>query len=201
MRFNFRVRFEPNELNKVRDSLANVMRELSERDKGKIKLSPPKWTEDNCLGSVDVCFNERDYRIDMQIDKEFEQDFEEVQKETPLVSEGISFTIEVDFPFKFLEPVLFSLNTLTNLLNGLLEENFYNAKFSKGVFTVAPIKADLTMDNWIKDKQFEVSLVLKAKQNISINLYSKKAEIIFPNLQIDENVYEYLKATILNYYL
>ena len=45
------------------------------------------------------------------------------------------------------------------------------------------------------------SFSLKARDKILVNLYPKKAEIIFPTLQIDEKVSEYLKATILNYYL
>jgi hypothetical protein len=97
--------------------------------------------------------------------------------------------------------MLFSLNTLTNFLSEQLKESLQYVRFSKGLFTISPVNVDLTMDNWIKEKQFEVSLNLKAKENIAVNLYPKRAEITFPTLQIDENVYEYLKATILNYYL
>jgi hypothetical protein len=97
--------------------------------------------------------------------------------------------------------MLFSLNALTNFLSEQLKDNLANVKFSKGLFTIAPIKADFTMDQWIKEKRFEISLLLRSRENITVNLYSKKAEVIFPTLQIDESVYEYLKATILNYYL
>ena len=140
----------------------------------------------------------------MQIDTEFKEALEsELSNNTKVseISESVAFSIEVDFPFKFIEQMLFSLNTLTNFLSEQLKETLTYAKFTKGLFTIAPIKADFTMDNWIKDKQFEISLNLKAKENIAVNLYPKKAEIIFPTLQIDENVYEYLKETILNYYL
>ena len=204
MCFNFRVRFEPTEPKKVKENLAFVLEELSEKHKGKINLSPLKWTEDDKVGSVNATFNDREYRIDMQIDTEFKEALEsELSNNTKVseISESVAFSIEVDFPFKFIEQMLFSLNTLTNFLSEQLKETLTYAKFTKGLFTIAPIKADFTMDNWIKDKQFEISLNLKAKENIAVNLYPKKAEIIFPTLQIDENVYEYLKETILNYYL
>lgn len=205
MCFNFRIRFEPSEPKKVKNDLSFVLQELSEKYKDKIQFTTPKWTEDDRLGSINATFNEREYRIDMQIETEFREDFEsELRSNINKVSEtseSVAFSIEVNFPFKFIEQMLFSLNTLTNFLSEQLKENFAYVRFSKGLFTIAPIKADLTMDSWIKEKQFEVSLNLKAKENIAVNLYPKKAEIVFPTLQIDENVYEYLKATILNYYL
>jgi hypothetical protein len=202
--FNFRARFESSELKKVKEDLAFVLEELSEKHKGKINFSPLKWTEDDKVGSVNATFNEREYRIDMQIDTEFKEELESELSDNikvSEVSESVAFSIEVNFPFKFIEQMLFSLNTLTNFLSEQLKENFAYVRFTKGLFTIAPIKADLTMDSWIEEKQFEVSLNLKAKENIAVNLYPKKAEIVFPTLQIDENVYEYLKATILNYYL
>lgn len=202
--FNFRVRFEPSEPKKVKSDLSFVLQELSEKHQGKIHFSPLKWTEDDKLGSLNVTFNEREYRIDMQIETEFREDFGRETRNNPKVfetSESVAFSIEVDFPFKFIEQMLFSLNTLTNFLSEQLKENIAYVRFTKGLFTIAPIKADLTMDNWIKEKQFEVSLNLKSKENIAVNLYPQKAEIVFPTLQIDETVYEYLKATILQYYL
>lgn len=204
MCFNFRARFESAEPKKVKGDLVFVLEELSEKHKGKINFSPLKWTEDDKVGSVNATFNEREYRIDMQIDTEFKEELESELSDNikvSEVSESVAFSIEVDFPFKFIEQMLFSLNTLTNFLSEQLKENLAYVRFTKGLFTIAPIKADLTMDSWIKEKQFEVSLNLKAKENIAVNLYPKKAEIVFPTLQIDENVYEYLKATILNYYL
>jgi len=97
--------------------------------------------------------------------------------------------------------MLLSLSSLTNFISEQLREALPIVKFSKGLFVIAPIQADFTMNHWIKEKQFDVSLLLTARDNILVNLYPKKAEIIFPTLQIDERVSEYLEATILNYYL
>ncbi len=68
------------------------------------------------------------------------------------------------------------------------------------LFTHEPIKGKISIDEWIKKKNFEVTLLLKGKDNFSIKLYPQKAETLFPSLQIDEKVSDYLRETILNYY-
>jgi hypothetical protein len=207
MCFKFRVKFEPSEPTRVKNDLMTLVESLAEKHKGQLTFSPLTWTDDDRIGSVKVTFNEREYGIDMHISSEFkefepEQEiFEEAKASETEVSESVAFSIEVHFPFKSIEPMLLSLTSLTNFLSQELKESFPIVGFSKGLFTIAPIKGDFTMDHWIKEKKFDVSLLLKAQENITVNLYPKIAEIVFPTLQIDEKVSEYLKATILNYYL
>lgn len=206
MCFQFRTKFEPSEPMKVKEDLTKLIEFLSEKYRGQMTYSPLTWTDTDRIGSINVTFNEREYRINMQIsseysDYELEKEVFKDTKEVVEISDSVSFSIEVDFPFKSIEPMLLSLGSLTNFISEQLKEVIPVAEFSKGLFTIAPIKADLTMDDWIKEKHFDVSLLLRARENIMVNLYPKKAEIVFPTLQIDEKVSEYLKATILNYYL
>jgi len=205
IRFQFRAQLESNDPLKVKEGLAKLIESLSEKYKGKIVFSPIKWTDTDRTGSVNATFNNREFRIDMDISSEYrdydpEKGIFEAQ-EAFEVSESVAFSIEVNFPLQSIDPMLLSLSSLTNFITEQLKEMHTIIKFSKGLFTLAPIKADLTMDHWIKEKQFDVSLLLKARDNILVNLYPKKAEIVFPTLQIDEKVSEYLEATILNYYL
>lgn len=204
--FQFRVKLEPSEPMRVKEDLIKLVETLSEKHTGQITFSSLTWTDTDRMGSVNATFNKREYRIDMYISSEY-RDYEpekEVFKATEEVfeiSDGVAFLIEVNFPFKSIEPMLLSLTSLTNFITEQLKEMLLIVEFSKGLFTIAPIKADFTMNHWIKEKQFDVSLLLKARENIFVNLYPNKAEIVFPTLQIDEKVSEYLKATILNYYL
>jgi hypothetical protein len=206
MCFQFRTKYAPRESMKVKEDLTKLMELLSERHRGQMTFSPATWTDTDRMGSVNVTFNQREYRINMHVSSEY-RDYEpgeEVFKDTEdatEVSDSVAFSIEVDFPFKSIEPTLLSLSALTNFISEQLADVIPVVEFSKGLFTIAPIKSDLTMDDWIKEKNFDVSLLLKARENIMVNLYPKKAEIVFPTLQIDEKVSEYLKATILNYYL
>jgi len=206
IRYQFRVKRESNEPIKVKQDLIRLIESLSERHKGQILFSVLKWTDTNRIGSVNATFNEREFRIDMDISSEYrdydpEKEVFEATEGTFEISDSITFSIEVSFPFKSIESMLLSLSSLTNFISEQLREELPIMRFSKGLFTIAPIKADFTMNHWIKGKQFDVSLLLKARENILVNLYPKKAEIIFPTLQIDEKVSEYLEATILNYYL
>lgn len=206
MRFQFRIELESSEPMKVKEDLIKLVNSLSEKHRGQIAFSPLTWTDTDRIGSVNTTYNQREFRIDMHISSEY-RDYEperEVFKATEEVleiSDSVAFSIEVNFPFKSIEPMLLSLTSLTNFISEQLKETLSIVGFSKGLFTIAPIKADFTMDHWIKEKQFDVSLLLKARENILVNLYPNKAEIVFPTLQIDEKVSEYLEATILNYYL
>jgi hypothetical protein len=76
---------------------------------------------------------------------------------------SVAFSIEVDFPFKDIESMLLSLSSLTNLIKEQLKDTFSIVEFSKGLFTIAPIKADFTVNHRIKEKRFDGSLLLKAQ--------------------------------------
>ncbi len=206
MCFQFRTKFEPREPTKVKEDLTKLIELLSERHRGQMAFSPTTWTDTDQMGSINITFNEREYRISMHIGSEYrdydpEEEAFRNTKDAVEISDSVAFSIEVDFPFKSIEPMLLSLSSLTNFISEQLGEVIPVVEFSKGLFTIAPIKGDLTMDDWIKEKHFDVSLLLKARENVMVNLYPKKAQIVFPTLQIDEKVSEYLKATILNYYL
>ena len=69
------------------------------------------------------------------------------------------------------------------------------------MFTLVPIRGDFTIDDWIKKEAIRCQSFAKGSGEGSVNLYPRKAEIIFPTLQIDDRVAEYLRETILNYYL
>lgn len=202
LNYKFRARFEPINPIEVKHNLELALQCLTQINKGRIQVSAIKWDEENKLGSLDITFNKREYKIDLQIDTEFSESLENIvtEKSTIEVSTGVSLNVSIDFQFKHLEAALFSLNTLMNFLREKLTENILQLKYSKGIFEIKPKKARLKLDDWIKEKKFEVSLNLKSTEQITINLYPEIAQVIFPSLQIDENVYTYLKAIILNYY-
>lgn len=205
--FQFAVRTEPNEPSRVRESINLFIDSLSRKHQEYVKATPISWNDDNNLGSVRLLYNEREFRMDIQIRTEYrdfdpeEEIFDSSINKASTISDGIAFSVETDFPFHLLDQMLLSLSALTSFIKEELKETISIMEFSKGMFTLAPIKGDFTIDDWIKKKQFDVSLLLKAQENILVNLYPKRAEIIFPSLQIDDRVSEYLRETILNYYL
>jgi hypothetical protein len=205
--FQFAVRTKLDEPSRVRENINLLVDSLSRKYQEYVKATPISWNDDNNLGSVRLSYNEREFRMDIQIRTEYrdidpeEEIFNSSINKASTISEGIAFSVETDFPFHLLDQMLLSLSALMVFIKEELKETIPVMEFSKGMFTLAPIKGDFTIDDWIKKKQFDVSLLLKAQENILVNLYPKRAEIIFPSLQIDDKVSEYLRETILNYYL
>jgi len=205
--FQFRIRFEPRELSEVKTKVRQLIEDISKKRGEQIKFSPLTWNEADDIGSTKALYNRREFGMDIYTSIEYrdfdpEQDILKVSKKTfSSFSDSIAFSIEADFPFQELDQMLLSLSALTSFIKEELNEKLPIIEFSKGMFTLSPLKGDFTVDHWIKEKKFDVSLLLKARERILVNLYPKKAELIFPTLQIDEKVSEYLRGTLLNYYL
>jgi hypothetical protein len=204
--FQFRVQVERSDVTNLKERVGHIIESLSDKLKGRIEFSTITWNDTDNQGSVKIFYNKREFGMEVDISTEYQElDVDQMipsKKEKVLVfSDSLAFSIETNFPFNALDQMLLSLGGLTNSFKDELNDIFPEIRYSKGMFTIAPVKGDLTMDQWIKEKQFEVSLLLKAQDRFLVNLYPKKAEIIFPTVQIDDKVSEYLKATLLNYYL
>lgn len=206
IRFQFAVRLEQTEPSRVKKTINQFIDSLSEKHQEYIRLTPISWNADN-VGSTRVTYNAREFGMDIQIRTEFrdfdpeEQSLDYELNKGSEVSNGIVFALEVDFPFHLLEQMLLNLGSLVGVIKEDLTETVSIREFSKGMFVLEPIKGDFALNGWIKKKQFDVSILLKAQERILVNLYPKKAEIIFPTIRIDDRVSEYLRETILNYYL
>lgn len=65
-------------------------------------------------------------------------------------------------------------------------------QYSKGTFVITPIKGELTLDQWIKKENFDVSMLLKSKEQILVDFYADKAKLTTPHLGIDSTIAHYL---------
>lgn len=201
--FHFSTRIENVETDKVKEAITFLTTAIAKNQH--ITVSPVSWTDDN-VGSTKIVYNEREYRLEMAIktlysDTDVGVDQYEYVTMERLLTEGISFSIETNTPFHLLEPMLLNLGALVNSIKEEMKEALLILQFSKGMFTIQPLKNEIRIDEWIKNKQFEISLTLKGRDKVRINLHTNKVEIICPTLQIDDKVAEYLKETILEYYL
>jgi hypothetical protein len=170
-----------------------------------MEFSPTSWTQDD-MGNSKIVYNGRRFSLGMMInhcDTEPNVDFGdgECYSTQTLTTQGVYFSIETQFAYHELDKMLLGLGALLNLIKDDLKESFLVMQFSKGMFTIEPIKQQLKIDEWIAKKEFDVSLILKNKDKVTINLLPKKLEVIFHTAQIDDKVSEYLKEVILNYYL
>ncbi len=120
--------------------------------------------------------------------------------DVPLSSIGV--TVQFDFAFHELKDEIIELGNFTTFLQRSFRELFEVDQITTGDFVVSPIKKDLTLDEWVNEEQFEVSLLLQAdEESRSVRFYPDRAIITTPTKQMDKETTEYIRQTLLNYYL
>lgn len=121
--------------------------------------------------------------------------------DAPLSSVGVH--IEFEFAFGDLRAAVIDLTSFANFLKNAIRQTYPVVHMSNSRFVVSPIDNDLTLDDWIQKQQFDVSLLLQSPENErrSVRFYGDRAEITSPHENVDDVTVEYIRATLLNYYL
>lgn len=127
---------------------------------------------------------------------------DDVQRTDDANLSSIGISIRFEFAFNELKGVLMDLNNFADFLRQGIDEEFKVQNYTNSRLTVGSLKNDLTLDDWIEERHFEVSLLLKADQEErSVEFYGDKAIITSPYEQVDDKTADYIRATLLNYYL
>lgn len=115
---------------------------------------------------------------------------------------SIGISIRFEFEFYELESVLMDLNNFADFLRTGLEQELKIREFTNSRLSVGSLKSDPSLDEWIKEQRFEVSLLLKADQEErSVKFHGDKAVLTSPYAQVDKKTADSIRATLLNYYL
>jgi hypothetical protein len=204
IRFEFSTAIESAKTEKVKSSLGFLSTAIAKKQQ--ISISPIAWSEDSSVGTSNIQYHDKDFFLKVSTSQLAASpvlvEQEDAFLSTDLMStEDIAFALESRFAFHELEEMLLNLGTLLNLIKEELKEDLLVSHFSNGLFTLETTKGKINIDKAIKEKDFEVSLVLKGKDKFTIKLYPNKAQVMFPSLQIDDKVLEYLRFVILHYYL
>jgi hypothetical protein len=115
-----------------------------------------------------------------------------------------SIGINITFRFEFgkLRNSIIDLMLFARFLRDSANAVLSTRSATDGRFVVSPIENDLTLDDWIRKEQFDVSLLLESEDGrSSVEFYSDKAVISSPHTDVDNETVEYIRATLLNYYL
>jgi len=114
----------------------------------------------------------------------------------------IYFNFGLKFAFKEFRDILDNLDVAVRFLDAALDERV-SGEFSTGKFIIYPLSADLTVDDWISDEGFEISILLSDQDDskTEVELFSNRAEIRPPYKEIDSETARYLHRMILEYYL
>jgi dTDP-4-dehydrorhamnose 3,5-epimerase-like enzyme len=115
---------------------------------------------------------------------------------------SIGVTIQFEFAFHELKGVLMDVGTFSQFLRTGFKKEFDIRKVTRSQFTVSTLENDLTLDDWIQEQRFDASLLLNdAEGERSIEFRGNKAVITSPYPEIDDQTAEYIRLTLLNYYL
>jgi hypothetical protein len=113
----------------------------------------------------------------------------------------ITISTEFEFAFHRLESALINLSAFMRLLEKALSEQLPGS-VSSGRFVISPLENDLTLDQWIEEQRFDVSVLLKSEdKSTSVEFFGDHALIESPYFEVDSETVDYIKATLLNYYL
>jgi len=202
LRFEFT--FEPNnDITKAtaQSELESALDNLERESKGRFDVG--KLTEgENSDLQVNIDFLDERYRMDITLSEDTRAIRNEdlAPKEAPVNS--IGFSISFDFPFQQLDNAMDDIGVLSTQLKQMITSEMSGRAMEDGKIVVTPIEDGLTLDEWIQERRFDVSLLLTSEgETTSVEFHEDEAVIRTPYLNIDSEVREYLRATLLNYYL
>lgn len=201
--FEFSVYTQNNvPVGKAKDYTSEFAEQVASKSDELRLIDGPRW--DSSYQEVKICYkfknNNDPYRVKLNFIPEQSKLGELPEEELPLSSIGVS--IEFNFEFGDLRSAIINLTAFAGFLQETLDDVYADINTTNARFVVAPIEKDLTMDDWAEEKQFDVSLLLRSEDsNRSVQFRSDRAEISSPTTQIDNETVEYIRATLLNYYL
>lgn len=159
-----------------------------------------RWV-DPATARIRIKFSDNDtFKLDINLHRD-KSDFEETTPDQASVTK-IGFKTDFEFPFHNVKGAILNAGTFARILRKKIDSEFVVDRFSDSQLTVQSIKKDLTLDQWIEQQQFEVSLLLSSESGSrSVEFYPDRAIVKSPYPEIDDTTAEYIRATLLNYYL
>lgn len=184
-----------------REVAEDLLAEVDHQSDGDFEIVEQKWSDDDCEIDVHVRYKNRQEPYELTLnfipdtDDAFDSEFD------PSIG-SIGIRIRFLFEFAQLRNSMIDLMLFAQFLKDAADEVLPVRSITDGRFVVSPIDNDLTLDDWIKKEQFDVSLLLESQdRRSSVEFHSEKAVISSPHTAVDDKTVEYIRATLLNYYL
>jgi len=199
----FSLSFYEDDVVNIKNKVIHSFQEIPKNYDKNIIISEPTWSSDNTLVKQNIIYEGINYDYEIHINSSYDFNNEPIKKENNIImkSDSLSTKIIYDTKYRYLDD---SLNTLSSNITIVKEtfSYFLGVKnYGKGNLIISPINPKFKIDNFIKSNKFQIGINLETNENIIIDLFKDKAEIIFPNLLIDHTVIQYLHEIILYYYL
>ncbi len=186
-----------------RETAAEILNSISERSNGDFYVIDKKWSDDG--NELDIRVRYKDKKDPYEMTLNFipggsERGPFDTVHDHSIASIGVNITFR--FEFGKLRSSMIDLMLFARFLQASISDELKMRSITNGRFIVSPIENDLTLDEWIKKEQFDVSLLLESEEGrSSVEFHRDKAIISSPHTDVDDATVEYIRATLLNYYL
>lgn len=191
-------------MNTVRDRIEPVLKNVERFSEQRVEFEDLRTDESGQVVSIDAYYSEREnpYEIEFELvpDPSSIRDGDaRFSDEANVDSIGIS--VDFDFSFHSLESAFINVSAFVRFLEKAVGEEFAG-RSSAGQIVISPVDTDLSLDEWIEKRQFDVSVLLESEESkTAVEFFGDRAVIDSPYLEIDSDTTDYVRATLLNYYL
>jgi len=204
----FSLSFTPRSEISVNDAVegvSQVFQKVENTSNNKISVKSEHWDKGNRTGTISVSYSgqKSTFDIDVGLTPDTTSLVENPEEDPDQLKIGsIGMDIEFTFPFKSLEDTLFNLSSFIGQLDDGFDSEM-NVSTSGGRFVISPVNTNLTIDEWVENEQFDISLLLspEVESEPDIEFFSDRAVIKSMHREIDAQTVKYVRELLLNYYL
>lgn len=183
--------------------LDSVLQNLKQRGRGDVEISSVHEGRKSVENGekfdfrIEANFRNKEQKYDIRLNV-----VEKRLSSEKVIVESVGVSTKFRFAFSDLRSEIIDLIAFINYFKNSIEEEYNVKNITNSRFVVTPIEADLTLDEWVKQEQFDVSLLLESDDSSrAVRFYGDSAVITSPTDQVDNETVEYIRATLLNYYL
>lgn len=204
----FSLSFTPEQDLTVSDAtnkLKTGFQRAEQASSGKISIESQHWDESGRDGRIEIHYSD-DTEV-FNIDVNIVQDTASIRQADSIDPANIKvgsvgLDIEFRFPFDLLEDTLFNLGSLINYLEDGFNSEILGS-FSDGRLVISFVDTGLTIDDWIEEEQFDISLLLatEGEDRTEVEFFPDRAVVKSNKREIDAQTVRYTKELLLNYYL
>lgn len=204
----FSVSYTPEEkitVSEVTERLPVAFSRAEQTSNGKITVQENYWSDEDRKGRAEIHYlNQTEvFNIDVTVIQDTSSLRANPAGEPDEVLVGsIGVDIKFKYPFDLLEETLFNLQSLISYLETGFEDQI-RGSFSGGRFVISPVNTNLTLDEWVEEEQFDVSLLLAGEDDnrTEVEFFSDRAVVKSNQREIDGQTVNYMRELLLNYYL
>jgi len=198
-------------IDKSKEGIEDLFKVISEDYEDKLNTSILNWDRKKYMCGTSINYNDIKYELEIYLKVDYTKNISNINNNYVLeqkvinnnmIVNGLSFKIHTNYSYKELESRILSLVSIIQIIKNNLEKLFIVKNYSGGNIIITPLKANYQVDLWIQKKKLKTTLLLNSTDNVHVNLQKEKAEIIFKDIILFDNIiYDFIKEIVINYYI